>query len=177
MPLDQGLKIAGLSELQKELDKLPAKIEANIMRGAMRAGLKPMLQEARRSAPIGLPSKTNIRRYRLYPGALRDSLRISSRKRGGRVFAQLSAGGKVRKTGADVFYAHMIERGTVRHSVSPSGRGPATHPGISPRPFMRPTFDGKTQESIKAAAEYIRKRLRTKHGINTPDLSFIIENE
>ena len=171
------IKITGLSELQKELNKLPAKIEANVMRGAIRAGLKPMLQEARRRVPIGVPSKYNAKRYKLYPGALRDSLRISTRSRRGKITGKLSAGGRVKKTGANVFYEIMIERGTVRHSVSPGGRGPATHPGVSAKPYMRPTFDGQTEQSIKAAAEYVRKRLATKHGINRPDLSFITEDE
>ena len=34
-----------------------------------------------------------------------------------------------------------------------------THPGITPRPFMRPAFDATYQQSINSMAEYIRTRL------------------
>ena len=41
------VKVKGLAELQAALDGLPAKIEANIMRGALRAGANVIRAEAK----------------------------------------------------------------------------------------------------------------------------------
>ena len=42
------IRVKGLAELQDFLDKLPQKIETNIMRGALRAGAKPVLEAAKK---------------------------------------------------------------------------------------------------------------------------------
>lgn len=170
------IRVTGFAELQKVLDTLPAKIEANILRGALRAGAKPILEAARQSAPIGEPSDSAKRKYRVYAGALRDSLRISGRidKRNGNITAKVVAGGKVRKTGADVFYAHFSEFGTRPHSLSKKGE--ADHPGTPARPFMRPAIDSQAQAAVVAAGEYIKKRL-TKNGLNTSDIDIGLAEE
>ncbi len=167
------IRVTGLAELQKFLDQLPAKMEANIIRGALRAGAKPMLQAAKQSAPVGEPSDTAKRKYKVYAGALRDSIRISGRvdKRNGKITASVKAGGKSRKTGADVYYAHMLEFGTRPHG------GDSKNPGIPVRPFMRPAFDSQVQPAILAAGEYIKKRLATKHGLDTADIEIGIDEE
>lgn len=165
-------EVKGLKELNKFLQQLPAKVEANIMRGAMRAAANPVMAAAKANAPTGDPSETNKRKYNLYNGALRDSIRISSRidRRNKQVKARVIVGGKSKKTGADVFYSHIVEYGARAHSVNKGGKGFANHPGIQPNPFMRPALDSEAGEAIKAAGEYVKKRLRTKHGINTADI-------
>lgn len=169
------IKVKGLSDLQKFLSQLPAKVEANIMRGALRAGAKPILEAAKQSAPVGEPSETAKIRYKVYAGALRDSLRISARinRREGNVTASIKAGGRVRKTGATVFYAHFSEFGTRAHSLNKSGE--MNHPGTPPKPFMRPAIDAESHNSVIAVGEYIRRRLSTKHGIDTSDISVEVE--
>lgn len=170
------INVKGLSELQKFLDTLAPRVEQNIMRGALRAGAKPILEAAKSAAPVGEPSETNRRRYKLYAGALRDSIRISGRidKRNGKVTASVKAGGKT-KSGADVFYAHMVEFGTRPHALSKGGE--VTHPGTAPRPFMRPAIDSQAQNAILAAGEYIKKRLSTKHGLDTAEIEIGIDEE
>ena len=170
------INVKGLSGLQKFLDTLAPRVEQNIMRGALRAGAKPILEAAKSAAPVGEPSETNRRRYKLYAGALRDSIRISGRidKRNGKVAASVKAGGKT-KSGADVFYAHMVEFGTRPHALSKGGE--VTHPGTAPRPFMRPTIDSQAQNAILAAGEYIKKRLSTKHGLDTAEIEIGIDEE
>ena len=165
------IKVKGLAELQTFLDQLPAKMEANVLRGALRAGAKPLLAAAKAAAPVGEPSETNRNRYKLYAGALRDSIRISGRidKRDGKVTASVKAGGKT-KTGADVFYAHMVEFGTKPHVI-----GDGTHPGVQAKPFMRPALDAQSQAAVVAAGEYIKKRLSSKHGLDTADIEIGIE--
>ena len=166
--------VKGLSDLQKFLDQLPAKMEANVMRGALRAGAKPILQMAKELAPVGEPSETNKRKYKLYAGALRDSIRISGKidKRKGNIVARIIAGGKT-KSGASVFYPHMVEFGTRPHALSKGGE--QSHPGITGHPFMRPAIEVKSSEAIIAAGEYIKKRLSAKHGLDTADIEIGVE--
>lgn len=171
------VRVTGLSELQQFLDQLPSKMEANIIRGALRAGAKPILNAARQNVPVGPPSEKGARVYKLYEGALRDSIRVSGRidKRNGRIVARIVAGGKTKKTGANVFYAHFIEYGTRPHSLAKNGKGDINHPGITPKPFMRPALDTNASAAVVAAGEYIKKRLATKNGLDTSDIT--IEDE
>lgn len=144
------LHVSGLSELDKLLKELPAKVERNILRGAMRAGAKVFADRAKELVPVK-------------SGQLRDSIKVSTRSRRGRVSATVRAGGN------KVFYAHMVEFGTARHFIKPRkrkslffaglAREVVDHPGASPKPFMRPALDGGQAEAVNAAADYIRKRL------------------
>jgi HK97 gp10 family phage protein len=144
------LHVSGLSELDKLLKELPAKVERNILRGAMRAGAKVFESRAKELVPIK-------------SGQLRDSIKVSTRSKRGRVSATVRAGGK------KAFYAHMVEFGTARHFIKPRkrkslffaglAREVVDHPGSAPRPFMRPALDGGQAEAVNAAADYIRKRL------------------
>lgn len=165
------IRVNGLADLQKFLDQLPAKMEANVMRSALRAGIKPMKAVAIANCPTGEPSETNKQKYKLYSGALRDSIRVSGRidKRNGNVVARLIAGGKT-KTGADVFYANMVEFGTRPHII-----GDGVHPGVMPKPFMRNALDSEANAALVSAGEYIKKRLATREGLNTADIEISID--
>lgn len=166
------IKISGLDALQRALDELPAKLEANILRGALRAGMKVIEAEARALVPEA-------------SGKLRDSIRVSSGidRRLGRVRATVKAGGRKGKTSA--FYAHMVEFGVKAHEIRPKGarslffagisRTLIQHPGTSPKPFMRPAMDAKQSAALLAAGDYCRGRL-TKEGINTPEI-FLEDDE
>ena len=169
--------VKGLAALQAALDQLPAKIEANIMRGALRAGAKVMLDEAKRLAPVSEPSAENQRLYGGRVGLLRDSIRIKTKLKRGQVTASVVAGGKT-KDGGQPFYARFVEYGTAAHVIMagpgkylPLGNGylkSVQHPGARPQPFMRPALDMGTGAAVAAAADYIRQRLATKHGIDVP---------
>ena len=175
--MSTNIHIKGFDKIAKAISEFPAKVEANITRGMLRAGAKPMLEAAKQNVPVGEPNEKNRRLYGGYVGALRDSLRISGRINAlkGNVTVSVKAGGKNKKTGADTFYAHMVEFGTRPHSVSKKGKGDPTHPGTSPRPFMRPAFDSQAHNAIIAAGEYAKKRLATKHGLDTADIEIGIE--
>lgn len=149
------VRIRGLAELQAALDSLPAKIEQNIMRGALRAGAVVLRDEAK----AGVPKQS---------GDLRDSIRVSVRAKRGTVTSRVIAGNK------DAFYAHMVEMGTAAHII----KGPSTlggrvlsnieHPGARKNPFLRPALDNNATAAIERAREYIRDRLSLKHGIDVP---------
>jgi HK97 gp10 family phage protein len=169
-------KLRGGRELQAALNSLPVKIEKNIMRAALRAGAKVIAEEAKALVPVSPPNSENARLYGGYTGALKDSIRVDTRARRGKVTASVKAGGK-RKRGTDVFYAHFVEFGTAAHTIKgKNGRRlffngtftPAVnHPGARAKPFMRPALDTKADDAIRAVGNKIKERL-TKQGINTP---------
>lgn len=160
------IKIDGMAELEKALGELPVKLERNVMRGALRAGAKVIADEARRKAPRD-------------DGDLQKSIRVSSRVVRGQPTVTVKAGG-AKKGEYDVFYAHMVERGTTAHFIKPKkakslffaglAHKVAKHPGAKKHPFMRPALDTKAGAALEAVKAYIRKRL-TKEGISIPDSS------
>jgi HK97 gp10 family phage protein len=152
-----GLK--GGKEIQDFLNTLAPKLEQNIMRGALRAGAKVILDEAKQNVPVS-------------SGDLRDSLRVSTSSKKGRVTASVKAGNK------KVFYSRFIEFGVAAHTITSktgylSFLGNAyksvEHPGLQPKPFLRPALDSKANEAINAVGDYIGKRLN-KQGLNAPSL-------
>lgn len=142
--------IAGLAELDKILKTLPAKIEARVLRGAVRAGAKQFEEEAKSLVPVR-------------SGDLRKSIRVTTRSRRGEVKATVTAGNK------EAFYAYMVEFGTSQHFIKPKNRKSlffaglaketVDHPGATPKPFMRPALDRGERPAIDAAVAYIRRRL------------------
>lgn|SRR3990167_902194 len=176
--------VSGLSDLQKLLDTLPAKLEANIMRGALRAGMKTVKDKA----------VINIQKE---SGDTARALKISTKLRDGIVKSVLAA------KGFEGYKAMWLEYGTRPHyisvhdinknvnqrlsrkrgevaleSMSTVNRrmlaiggnfiGPTVfHPGAKPHPFMRPALDSTAQEALLAVGNYIKARLQKKHGIDT----------
>lgn len=181
------LHVKGLAALQRMLDELPPKLEGNIMRGALRAGMKIV-------KPV---AASNVRSV---SGELAAGLKISTRRRRGRVTASLKT------KGDHGFVGRMVEFGTKAHfiSVQASERGinrrtgqivsmrtvnrnvlriganfvgpTVHHPGARPRPFLRPALDGQAGAAIVEMAEYIKRRL-TKEGLDTSEIMIIGEDE
>lgn len=154
------VQIKGFAELQKALETLPAKIEANIMRGALRAGAVVIKKEIAQNVPV-------------QTATLKQGLKIKTRNKKGFVTATIRTAGK------HGFVARFLEFGVATHEIKAKDGSSlffgsifvdkVTHPGISPKPFMRPAFDRSTNEAIQAVGKYIGKRL-TKQGIETPDI-------
>jgi HK97 gp10 family phage protein len=152
--------IKGGKELQEFLDQLPAKMEANIMRSALRQGANVIKEEAKANVPVE-------------SGDLRDSLRVSTRSKRGVVTASVKAGNK------KAWYWRFVEFGTAAHKIAGKKGGflsfgglfakSVQHPGARPKPFMRPALDAKANAAIQAVGDQIRKRL-TKQGLNAPDI-------
>lgn len=148
------VRIEGLADLHKLMQELPAKIEANALRGGLRAAAKVIEAEAKRLAPVGTGK---------HVGTLRDSLRVSVRRRNGKVDATVKAGGK------KAWYARLVEFGTAAHLIRPKNRKSlffaslareqVNHPGAKKKPFMRPALDSKAQQAMQTLADYLRARL------------------
>lgn len=155
--MEDSEHIKGLSDLQKFMDQLTPKMEANVMRGALRAGMNVV-------KPI---AQSNIHSV---SGELAAGLKIGTRRRGGVVTANLKA------TGPHRFIAHLVEFGTTAHNIAArtgwlSFGGifakAVPHPGAKPHPFMRPALDAMAGAAVVASAEYIKTRLATKEGLDT----------
>lgn len=167
--MTQIIDIKGLSELDRVLKELPAQVEGKVVRGGLLAGQKVIAQAAKDNLDKNDSVKT---------GELKKSIRVRFKKKSQRygwVRYEIVAGGK------KAWYSHFVEFGTASYytgkgksigkpyEIKPKKRKSlfiaglfkeqVTHPGIKPRPFMRPAFDEKQTEAIDAMAEYIRKRL------------------
>lgn len=158
--------IKGLSDLQKLLDTLPAKVEQNIMRGALRAGIKPVKKEAQHLLAAHGNVKTRV---------LSEGLKVSARARRGVVTASVKLKGK------HAFVGYWLEyTGAKAHEIKPKSaksllfaglfQDIVQHPGFKAQPFMRPALDSRAQVAVVAAAEYMKKRLATKEGLDTADI-------
>lgn len=157
-----SVQVKGLADLQRALDTLAPKLAANVMRGALRAGLKPIMTAASGGVPVD-------------EGALRDSIRISAKVKQLQAVGAVKAGGR-RKGKRPAYHAHLVEYGTGPHRIEarPPNKALAIgvfaveHPGSRAQPFMRPALDGQHGAAVTAMADYIRKRLKDKHGIDVP---------
>lgn len=170
--------VSGLRELDLMMKQLPAKIEKNIMRGALRAGQKVFAKAA----------KSNLRQNgSVDTGELEKSVRVRFKRKSekfGFIRSYVMAGN------AKAYYAHWVEYGTATYytgngktvggayEITPKVAGSlllggllrdsVMHPGIRPKPFMRPAVDENFDTAVNKVAEYLRKRIpkeMTKAGI------------
>lgn len=154
-----NVDILGAKELAKMLNELPLKIERNIMRAALRAGASVIAAEARRNVPVD-------------SNELKSTIRTSSNSKRGTVEANAVVGNRRTKKG---WYATFVEFGTAPHIIK-AGKNKqrlsfrdrngvwrtvleVNHTGATAKPFMRPAFDSKGEEAVKAVADKIRERL------------------
>lgn len=160
--MEDSVHVKGLSDLNQFLDQLTPKVEANVMRGALRAGMnvvKPVAQSNVHSVS----------------GELAKGLKVGTRRRGHLVIANLKA------TGPHRSIAHLVEFGTKLHNIAAKVKGwlsfmnvfakSVEHPGARPKPFMRPALDGQAQAATIAAGEYIKNRLATKEGLDVAHIT------
>jgi len=162
------IHVKGLSDLGKALQTLPDKLQKNVLRGALRAGMKPVRVQAR----------ANVVKQ---SGVLAKGLKVSTNSRGKMVYS------KLKTSGAHDFIARFIEFGTARHWISSKSgkmlriagvnaeggqfvtfKQRVEHTGSRALPFMRPALDAQAEAAVVATGEYIRGRL-TEQGINIPD--------
>jgi len=116
-------------ELQREMQKLTARLGKKTITSAMRSGAGVILKEAKQL----VPEKT---------GALKKSLKI--RQRG--TFEGLEV-----SVGSSWPSAHLVEFGTQPHMV-----GARKHPGAKPKPFLRPAFRNKHSEALSKIKNRLR---------------------
>lgn len=158
--------VTGLKELNDFLQTLPTRIEKNVLRGSLRAGAKQeLLPEVQANLMAAGAVKT---------GELIAGLKVKTNARGGKVTASVVAGGK------HGYLARWIEYGVKPHNIVAKAGGwlafsgifakAIHHPGFAARPFLRPALDRSGGAAVVAAAEYMRHRLESKHGLDTADI-------
>ncbi len=157
------LNVKGLSALNAFMDQLTPKMERNVCRGGLRAGMNVV-------KPVAQANIDSI------SGELAKGLKVSTRARGGKVTATLKA------TGPHAYVAPWLEYGTRPHTITARNRKGLSvgglffqsvdHPGIAkgPHAFMLPALDTQAQAAVIATGEYIRGRLSMKHGLDTADI-------
>ncbi|MFA7278913.1 MAG: HK97-gp10 family putative phage morphogenesis protein [Sterolibacterium sp.] len=165
--MQDTVHIKGLSELNNFLQELPIKLEKNVLRSSLRAGMKVVLPVA----------KANIHSI---SGELAKGLKLSTGSKGGRVTASIKAKGE------HGWVARFVEYGTKPHLITakkggglqlPDGRvlSSVWHKGARPKPFMRPALDQQASAAVVAAANYMKARLESKHGLDTADITIEAE--
>jgi hypothetical protein len=143
--------IDGVEGLQARLLQLPAKLEAKILRGALRAGAVVM----KKSVDPLIPRRS---------GRLARTSRVSTRSRHGLVTASAKVGD------SRAYYGHILQRGAQPHAIRARNKPflhlqgdvfvrQVNHPGIRPNPFMQLGMERGTTPAIAAVAAYVRQRL------------------
>lgn len=174
-----AVQITGLKELHAALQMLPAKLEANVMRGALRAGVKEFETLARQK----LVSHGHQ--------ALAAGLHVNTRLKKGKTTANVSTGNK-----KELFYAAWVEWGTAtkytgsgrsvraKYHIKPKKKKAlkffwrkqgtwvvtkkgVMHPGAQGIRYMTKSFDEGAASAIRASAAYIRKRLEKYNAMMT----------
>lgn len=176
--MQREFEVNGLSDLYAALQELPVRIERNITRGGLRAGVAVFRDEARANVPKD-------------SGFLRKSIKSESDVRYGKAYGYV----RIDRNKGGAFYAHMLEFGTASYYAgsgrskrqpyripkatigrkktantvakrlkfnTPGGfviRNAVIHPGIKPTFFMRKAFDRKQKEAMEAFRAYVENRL------------------
>lgn len=141
------IKITGLDELERNLKDFPLRVAKNIVARTVYAGAAIVRNEARAICPVRT-------------GKLRRSIRIR-RSRSPRGSFQV-----VYNVGPSLWYGRLVEYGTKAHKIKPRFKKAikigevlgewASHPGATPRPYLRPAFDSSRSRII----DVMRQKLK-----------------
>jgi HK97 gp10 family phage protein len=163
----------GLGDIKSFLSTLPAKLESNVLRGALKKGADVFADDARE----------NTRSHEV-----RAAISTSSRAEKGLVSAKVQVKGRgaylapweeygtdphfisVDDSVSDGKTVRRINHEVKHHALDISGHFVGTtvhHPGAKSNPFMRNAVDNKSGEAIAAIGGYIAARC-TKAGIAAP---------
>lgn len=168
-----SVRIQGADALILRLSLLEKGRARNILRGGLRAASKPLIARARQLVPVsGLNPRDRFMRGRARggkfgrrPGDLQRSIRFSSRGfSDGSLYAEVKAGGR------QAFYAHMVERGTRPHEITPrnaralaAGGKPVAkvrHPGARAARYMERAAAQAARPASEAFRAYVAARLQ-----------------
>lgn len=169
------VKIEGLRELARALEQFPQRLGQNVLRGAVNAGARVIRDEAKTQAPVEtgtLKRSIYTKRIREESGTLVQTYFVGVRR--GKQYRSLTT-----KTGKDrsmdAYYAPFVEYG---HFTRRSGgrlrftnRGQRNNQQLSDevqsgqvrwipaQPFMRPAWDARKDDALKAIADYLMRRI------------------
>lgn len=145
------MDVRGLKDLNRALKQLGRKGARNALRSGIRAGGRVLVKDARRRAP-----------YRTLKKAM--TVKVNRQKSPYEITAQVgpTAGKKAKY---DAWWAHIVEYGAEPHEIVTKKKTLSDgttafgkrvmHPGLPPRPFLRPAFEQSKQQMVKAMGDKI----------------------
>ena len=149
-------------EIVMNLEKLEKKIQRKFVRKAMREGAKVLLNEARARVPVrtgnlqkslGISVKTKKGNLEMHvsPRTVKESkahkkVLVGHTKKGKPIYKYYTPTGKLVPDG---YYGRFVELGTKK---------------MSARPFLRPAFEAKGEEAVKAFRNTLKRLLDEYRG-------------
>lgn len=136
---DSGFKIDGLDELQRKLKTLPGKVQKKLLRSAVTAGAKPIVNAAKAKAPkrTGTLELSIGRKVMMKNGTAVAVI-------GPKTNVQSESKGQTIKPSR---YAHLVEKGFI-------DRAGEHIPG---QPFIEPALDEGGPAAVDAMADKLGK--------------------
>ena len=155
--MDVTVSVKGLDDLDKALSALPGELARHALGNALMSGGEVIAEEMRAEVP----------RAASHDGFhLQDEIRVQQEKKPIDSAAEVYVGPSQRVA----YRARWQEFGTTTHAIaikrkkvlastdSIFGRK-VTHPGQSPRPFMRTALQAKGSQAIDAIAQTLREEI------------------
>jgi len=127
-----GIEVNGLDEVLKKLKKLPEKVQKRVLVGAVRAGAKPIIKEAKRLVPVRT-------------GTLKKSIGVVKRRSKNKNLIHFTVTPRKKKGG---WYAHYVEFGTLKMSARPFMRPAYEKEGENSIKFVREYMKKRVDKEI-----------------------------
>lgn len=144
--------VEGLKELDRLLRALPEKVAGNALATAVSAGARVIRDEAIARAPVDTGAlKSQIFTKRLRSSSAAEKMSIVGVRGGLAKYANTKKNrrsgkaGQAYKTDGKTFYWKFIEFGTSK---------------MAAKPFLRPAFDAKEHEAVKAMTDKLDERIQ-----------------
>lgn len=144
--------IDGLKELDRQLRALPERVAGNALATAVSAGARVIRDEVIARAPVDTGAlKSQIFTKRLRSPSASEKTSIVGVRGGLAKYANTKRNvrsgkaGQSYKTNGKTFYWKFIEFGTSK---------------LAAYPFLRPAFDAKEQEAVKAMTDKLDERIQ-----------------
>jgi HK97 gp10 family phage protein len=160
------MRLRGFDEISRRLASIRTDVSRSFLKTSLRRLAEFVADEVKRAAPVGrTTSKAGPT-----GGVLRRSVGVMARRPHRDRQARMVVGIDSR-----AFYWKFLEFGTKSHRIQPEtakalsiagmARKYAKHPGMAPRPFIRPTWDRIKTGLPKMFATDLLALLK-KHGLN-----------
>lgn len=152
--MSSDVKINGMDDLLKALERFPARFQKNVVKGAVRAGASGISKEAKKNVHV---------KY----GALKKSIGLTQRKTRSKTMIGFAISPR-----KDILVKALVEQGLIKKwSVSKNtgfrssnydnygGYVEVGNSHMPAYPYLRPAYENMGPESIRLAREYMAKRM------------------
>jgi HK97 gp10 family phage protein len=145
-------EVKGLSELLRDLQTLPDRVERNVLRGALRKGMTVFQKAVKAKIPIGKDRK-NWKGDLHRGGELARSVKMKAFNDPGLPRVKLFIGSY------EAFYANIVEWGAKPHKTHIRGKTPINHPGFKGRFYVQNAFRSSEVAALEQFHTYLATRL------------------